>query len=75
MKKNNKTNTKGKPMILAVCTPLMYRVHETIQQAGEMTFCDATYNNTLVVQYTQRLFLILPLCFSLCNAVQYNSLQ
>ena len=38
-RKKTKTNTKGKPMILAVSTPLM---HENIQQAGERNFCDAT---------------------------------
>ena len=26
-RKKKKRNTKGKPMILAVCTPLMFRVH------------------------------------------------
>ena len=29
-------------MIIAVCTPLMARVHQNVQQAGEMVFCDAT---------------------------------
>ena len=32
--KKRKTSTKGKPMIIAVCTPLMCRVHENVQQAG-----------------------------------------
>ena len=31
-----------KPMILAVCTPLMSRANESIQQAEEMIFCDST---------------------------------
>ena len=30
------------PFILSLCTPLMARVHETVCQAGEMTFCDCT---------------------------------
>ena len=29
----------SKPMILAVCTPLMSRANESIQQAEEMIFC------------------------------------
>ena len=32
----------SKPMILAVCTPLMSRTNEGIQQAEEMIFCDST---------------------------------
>ena len=56
-RKKKKRNTKGKPMILAVCTPLMFRVHENIQQAGEMTFCDATssldrFNTSLFILST-----------------------
>ena len=31
-----------KPMILTICTPLMMRASATIQQAGEMVFCDST---------------------------------
>ena len=31
----------SKPMILAVCTPLMSRANESIQQAEEMIFCDS----------------------------------
>ncbi len=31
-------------MIIAVCIPLMARVHRNIQQAGEMVFCDATFS-------------------------------
>ena len=30
------------PFILAVCTPLMCRVHKYVQQAGELVYCDAT---------------------------------
>ncbi len=33
---------RSQPMIIAICTPLMCRVHRNIQQAGEMLFCDAT---------------------------------
>lgn len=56
-RKNPKTYTKGKPMILAVCTPLMRQLHENIQQAGEMTFCDATssldrFNTSLFILST-----------------------
>lgn len=30
------------PFILAVCTPLMSRVHKYVPQAGELVYCDAT---------------------------------
>ena len=30
-----------KPMILTICTPLMIRASATIQQTGEMVFCDS----------------------------------
>ena len=30
------------PLVLAVCTPLMARVHKLIRQAGELTYCDST---------------------------------
>ena len=53
-------------MILAVCTPLMRRVHENIQQAGEMTFCDATssldrFNTSLFILSTSHPASGLPL--------------
>ena len=30
------------PLVLAVCTPLMARVHKLIRQACELTYCDST---------------------------------
>lgn len=33
---------REKPMVIAICTPLMSRVHKHIKQAGEMAFCDST---------------------------------
>ena len=32
----------SQPLVLAVCTPLMARVHKLIRQAGELTYCDST---------------------------------
>ena len=32
----------SKPMILVMCTPLMSRANESIQQAEETIFCDST---------------------------------
>lgn len=52
--KQKKKKEKCQPMILAICTPLMARANENIQQAGEMVFCDATssldrYNTSVFV--------------------------
>ena len=32
----------AKPLVLAVCTPLMARAHQMVRQASEMVFCDST---------------------------------
>ena len=34
---------REQPIIIAVCTPLMSRVYEHIQQAGETIFCDSMH--------------------------------
>ena len=33
---------EGKPLILAICSPIMYRAHKYIQQSSELVFMDAT---------------------------------
>ena len=40
--KLKKKKSKIQPMVLAICTPLMVRAHQNLQQAGEMVFCDST---------------------------------
>lgn len=45
------------PLILAICTPLMARVHEHIQQSSELVFIDSSssfedYNNPIFVMST-----------------------
>lgn len=37
-----KQKKRSQPMVIAICTPLMCRVHQNVQQSGEMVFCDAT---------------------------------
>ncbi len=41
-KKRKKREVTKKPLILAICTPLMARAHTELCQAGEITFCDAS---------------------------------
>ena len=40
--KKLKLKRAAQPMILAICTPLMARAHQTLRQAGELVFCDST---------------------------------
>lgn len=41
-KPKKKKKRRSQPMVIAICSPLMCRVHQNVQQAGEMAFCDAT---------------------------------
>jgi hypothetical protein len=34
--------TQVKRFVLAICTPLLARVHEHVMQSAELVFCDAT---------------------------------
>ena len=43
------------PIVITVCTPLMSREHEHIQQAGEMIFCDST---SMLDRFNTSLFII-----------------
>ena len=45
----------SQPLIITACTPLMARVHENIQQSGEMIFCDST---SCLEKYNCSLFII-----------------
>jgi len=52
-----KKRKRIKPMILAICTPLMARAHQDVRQAGELVFCDASssldrFNTSLFVLST-----------------------
>ena len=56
-KKKRCKNQREQPMIVSVCTTLMSQVHEHIQQAGEMIFCDSTstldrFNTSLFILST-----------------------
>ena len=53
-KDNDKLNGDDQPLILAICTPLMARVHKHIQQAKEQVFIDSSssfedFNNPMFV--------------------------
>ena len=45
------------PLVLAICTPLMARVHEHVKQAGEIMFVDSSsslddFNNPMFILST-----------------------
>lgn len=55
--KVKKYQQKHRPMVMAICTPLMARAHENILQAEEMVFIDATssldrYNSSVFIVST-----------------------
>ena len=64
-KKRAKRKEREVPMVVAICTPLMSRVHQYIQQAGEMLFCNSTtldrFNTSLFVLSTSHACGGLPL--------------
>ena len=52
-----KSGSCDQPLILAICTPLMSRVHEHVVQAGELVYVDSTsslddFNNPMFVLST-----------------------
>ena len=65
-KKKRAKREREVPMVLAMCTPLMSRVHQFIQQSGELVFCDSTstldrFNTSLFVISTSHTCGGLPL--------------
>ena len=48
-------HTKEEPLLVAICTPLMARVHQGIPQAGEMMFVDSTAS---IDRYNLSMFLL-----------------
>lgn len=40
--KRKKRELTEKPLVLAICTPLMARAHRNVMQAGEIVFCDSS---------------------------------
>jgi hypothetical protein len=65
-RKKRKANIVKQPMVLALCTPLMSRAHEMVQQAGELVFCDSTstldrFGNSMFVLSTSYAACSVPL--------------
>ena len=54
-KKKRKKAVNSTPLILALCTPLMSRAHQFVQQSSDIVFCDATSS---LDRYNTSLFLL-----------------
>ena len=64
--KRKRREVSNKPLILAICTPLMARVHKQVCQSVEIVFCDATssldrYNTALFILSTTHVCSGVPL--------------
>ena len=64
--KRKRREVSNKPLILAICTPLMARIHKQVCQAAEIVFCDATssldrYNTALFILSTTHVCSGVPL--------------
>ena len=78
-KKKRRKKERERPMIITVYTPLMSRVHEHIQQAGEMIFCDSTstldrFNTSLFIISTSHPAGGLPLAVIITSDEQEETL-
>ena len=54
-RKKEKKYTNTTPLILALCSPLMNRAHQFVQQSSDIVFCDATSS---LERYNTSLFLL-----------------
>ena len=67
-------------MIIAICTPLMSRVHQHVRQAAEMIFCDSTssldrFNSSLFILSTSYPAGGLPLAAMITSDEQESTIQ
>ena len=64
--KQKKREPSEKPLVLAICTPLMARTHRNVIQAGEIAFCDSSssmdrFNTSVFILSTTTAYSGLPL--------------
>ena len=79
-KKRKKKMKREQPLVVAVCTPLMSRIHQYIQQSSEMIFCDSTssldrFNSSLFVLSTSHSTGGLPLSVMITSDEQEDTIQ
>ena len=78
--KKKKRESTSKPLILAICTPLMARAHECVCQAGELLFCDSTssmdrFNTSVFVLSTHSVASGIPLGVLLTSDEREETIQ
>ena len=78
--KRAKKSKREQPMIIAICNPLMSRVHQHVRQAAEMIFCDSTssldrFNSSLFVLSTSYPAGGLPLAAMITSDEQESTIQ
>ena len=78
-RKKHKRKKREKPMIIAICTPLMSRVHKCIKQAEEVVFCDSTstldrFNTSLFILSTSHPTGGIPLAVMITSDEQEETL-
>jgi len=79
-RKKVKKIQREQPMIIAICTPLMSRVHQHIRQASEMVFCDSTssldrFNTSLFILSTSHPTGGLPLAAMITSDEQESTIN
>ena len=79
-KKKCKKMKREQPMVVAVCTPLMCRIHQHIRQSSEMVFCNSTstldrFNSSLFVLSTSHCAGGLPLAVMITSDEQEETIQ
>lgn len=79
-KPKKKKMSTTKPLIITACTPLMARVHQNVQQAGELIFCDSTsclekYNCSLFILSTSSPAGGLPLGVAITSDEKKNTIK
>ena len=78
--KKRKRESTSKPLVLAICTPLMARAHEHVCQAGELLFCDSTssmdrFNTSVFVLSTHSVASGIPLGVLLTSDEREETIQ
>ena len=79
LQRYNNASECEKPLIISICTPMMYRVHK-LQQAGEMAFMDASgshdrHNNPVYFMCTHHPSGALPLAVWVTSSQSETTLK
>ena len=70
--KQKKREPSEKPLVLAICTPLMARTHRNVIQAGEIVFCDSSssmdrFNTSVFILSTTTAYLLVMVQYKILH--------